>query len=463
MFFCRERELADLNKRYDRNNFECAIIYGRRRVGKTSLINEFCKDKPTVFFSALNATAIENLEALSYAIFEKDNKDATYAPVYASFDHAFAQITKMAEKERLVFVIDEYPYLAKADKSISSRLQHIIDHIWQKGKLFLILCGSSMSFMENQVLGYESPLFGRRTAQYKIQALTYRESAVFNPSLSYEDQALIYGITGGIPHYIRKLDTKNSVDAALLSNLLNPAGYLFEEPENLLKQELREPAIYNSIISAVATGSSRANEISTKVGLETGICAKYLRVLVDLGILKKETPITEKAGRKTIYLIRDNLFRFWYRFVPKNMSAINTGRINRIYESAVKKHYSDYMGIVFEQMCREYLLRYVDEMPMELSDIGQWWGTDPKTRKELQIDVVGTPVEGNEYIIGSCKYRNSPIGVDELELLKQYAEVFGKGDKYHYYIFSKGGFTQGLQELADKGEVRLVTLQDMYN
>lgn len=462
MFFGRERELTDLNKRYDNGNFECAIIYGRRRVGKTSLINEFCEGKPTVFFSALNATANENLEALSLAIFEKDNKDATTAPIYASFDNAFAQITKMAEKERLVFVIDEYPYLAKADKSISSRLQHIIDHTWQNGKLFLILCGSSMSFMENQVLGYESPLFGRRTAQYKIQALTYKEIPVFNPTLSYEDQALIYGITGGIPHYINKLDVKKNVDEALLDNLLNPAGYLFEEPENLLKQELREPAIYNSIISAVATGSSHSNEISTKVGLETGICAKYLRVLVDLGILKKETPITEKAGRKTIYLIGDNFFRFWYRFVPKNMSAINTGRINRIYDTAIKKYYPDYMGIVFEQMCREYLLRYADELPIEVSDIGQWWGTDPKEKKEIQIDIVGTPAEGKDYIIGSCKYRSTPIGVDELELLKHYAEVFGKGDKYHFYIFSKSGFTQGLQELADQGEVLLITLEDMY-
>lgn len=463
MFHCRDKELRDLNKRYNKNAFECIVVYGRRRVGKTALINEFCKGKPTIFFSALNASSQENLEALSKAIYEKDHPGADTAPVYPSFDAAFSEITRMAEEERLVFVIDEYPYLAKANKSISSRLQHIIDHTWKNGKLFLILCGSSMSFMEYQVLGYESPLYGRRTGQFKIQALTYKELTAFNPTLTPEQQAFIYGITGGIPHYINKLDVENDVDEALKENLFNTSSYLFEEPENLLKQELREPAIYNSVITAIAGGASRSNEIATKVGIESPICAKYLKVLLDLGILIKETPVTEKPGKKTVYAIGDNFFRFWYRFVPQNTSAISAGRIERIYDAVIKKYYSDYMGLIFEQMCREYLFQYAEDVPVVLSDIGQWWGTDSKAKKEVQIDIVGTPTEGNEYVIGSCKYRNTPVGVDELELLKHYAEVFGKGEKYHYYIFSKAGFTQGLQELADKGEVKLVTLEDMYN
>ncbi|MDD6339513.1 MAG: ATP-binding protein [Butyrivibrio sp.] len=451
-----------MNKRYSKGNLECVVVYGRRRVGKTALINEFCKGKPTVFFSALSASSKENLEALSKAIYEKEHPGAETAPVYPTFDAAFNEITRMAEEERLVFVIDEYPYLAKANKSISSRLQHIIDHTWKNSKLFLILCGSSMSFMEHQVLGYESPLYGRRTGQYKIQALTYKEITEFNHDLTAEQQAFIYGVTGGIPHYINKLDVDGDVDDALKENLFNTSSYLYEEPENLLKQELREPAIYNSVITAVAGGASRSNEIATKVGIESPICAKYLKVLLELGILVKKTPITEKAGKKTIYAMGDNFFRFWYRFVPQHISAISADRIDKIYDPIIKKHYPDYMGHIFEQMCREYLFLYAEDVPVVLSDIGSWWGTDSKEKKEVEIDIVGTPVEGNEYIIGSCKYKNSPVGVDELELLKQYADVFGKGEKYHYYIFSKGGFTEGLQEVADKGEVRLVTLQDMY-
>lgn len=462
MFYCREKEIRTMNQRFDKGNFECIVIYGRRRVGKTALINEFCKGKPAIYFSALNASAQENLEALSKAIYLYKNPGEVNAPVYQNYENALDAVTEIAKERRVVFVIDEYPYLAKSERSISSRLQHVIDHIWQNSRLFLILCGSSMSFMEYQVLGYESPLYGRRTAQFKVQALTYREVTAFHQGLCVEDQALLYGITGGVPHYINKLEVEGDLDEAVKENLLNTSSYLFEEPENLLKQELREPAIYNSVISAIAGGASHANEIATKVGLESGICAKYLRVLLELGILKKETPIMEKAGKKTIYIIDDNFFRFWYRFVPGNMSAISAGRMEQIYERAIRPYFSDYMGLIFEKMCLEYLLRYAQNLPILLSDAGQWWGTDPKTRKEVQIDIVGVPVEGQEYIIGSCKYKNTPVGVDELELLRQYASVFRQGCRFHYFIFSKGGFTKALRELSGQGEVTLLTLEDIY-
>ena len=150
-FYCREDELRKLNKRYNDDRFECVIIYGRRRVGKTALINQFCKDKPTVFFSALNTTGIENLEALSRAIMNYERPDALSVPQFTSYDAALSELTTLAMKERIVFVIDEYPYLAKAKPAISAMLQHLIDHTWSDSKMFLILCGSSMSFMENQV------------------------------------------------------------------------------------------------------------------------------------------------------------------------------------------------------------------------------------------------------------------------------------------------------------------------
>lgn len=462
MFHCRESELRKLNKRYQYTDFECVIIYGRRRVGKTALINEFCKDKPTIYFSALNATAPENLRTLSNSIHQYERPDAASTAEFQSYEDAFDEISKLSAEERVVFVIDEYPYLAKSKPAVSSMLQHLIDHVWSEGRLFLILCGSSMSFMEYQVLGYESPLYGRRTAQFKIEPLTYLESAQFYPSLNYEDQALVYGITGGIPHYINQLKVRSTVDRALLDNLFDSSSYLFEEPENLLKQELREPAVYNSIIRAIAEGASRMNDISTKTGIETGPCAKYVKTLIDLGIIKKETPITEKPGKKTIYFLTDNFFRFWYRFVPQNIAAIHSERIEKVYPYAVKQYLSDYMGLIFEKMCQEYLLYYADDLPVNLSGIGQWWGTDSRRKKQIQIDLVGTPVEGKEYLIGSCKFRNEKIGMDELELLREYAKVFGKGERYYYYIFSKGGFTQSLMEAANRGDVSLIGLGDMY-
>ena len=190
--------------------------------------------------------------------------------------------------------------------------------------------------------------------------------------------------------------------------------------------------------------------------------SKYLKTLIDLGIVKKETPLTEKPGKKTIYLLVDNFFRFWYCFVPVNASAIDSGRIAKTCSRAVKQYFSDYMGLTFEKMCRDYLLYYADDLPIELSEIGQWWGTDPKKKKQIQIDIVDAPVEGRDYIIGSCKYRNEKIGLDELELIRECASVFGKGLNYHYFIFSKGGFTEGLLQAQDRGEVRLLTLADIF-
>lgn len=461
-FYCREDEIRKLNKRYAGGQFECIVIYGRRRVGKTALINEFCKDKPTIFFSALNTTGKENLEALSRSIMSFERPDSESVPEFSSYDAALNELTSLSKEKRIVFVIDEYPYLAKAKPAISAMLQHIIDHRWAESRMFLILCGSSMSFMENQVLGKESTLYGRRTGQFKIEPLDYKETAVFHPDLSAEDHSLVYGITGGVPHYINKLDIRGSVDEALLDNFFDRSSYLYEEPGNLLKQELREPAIYNAIIKAIAEGASRMNEIKMKVGEENSLISKYLKTLIDLGIVRKETPVTEKPGKKTIYLLADNFFRFWYRFVPVNMSAIDSGRIVKIYPHAVKQYLPDYMGLIFEKMCQDYLLYYSDNLPIELNEIGQWWGADPGKRKQVQIDIVGTPVEGKEYIIGSCKYRNEKIGVDELERMRHYAVVFGKGDHYHYYIFSKGGFTEGLLQAQERGEVRLIALEDLY-
>ena len=469
MFLCRETELQKLNHRFKKNEMECVILYGRRRVGKTALINEFVKDKPVIYFPALNTNAKDNLSALSKAIHAYRNPDAGTAPVYGSFDDAFAEITRIAQTTRIVFVIDEFPYLAKADSSIPSRLQHLLDHNWKDSKLFLILCGSSMSFMEKEVLSSKSPLFGRRTAQFRLEPLTYLDAAKFHPDLSPETNALIYGITGGIPHYINKLDVKSNLKDALLENFFDTSAYLFEEPENLLKQELREPAIYNSIITAIANGAARLNDISQRTGLETAKCTKYIHVLTELGIIQKTKPVAAKTERKTLYKIADPFFRFWYRFVPGNMMSISTGAITRSYDAVIGSYLPDYMGSVFEEICRQYLIYYADNLPFIINEIGEWWEPDPAQKKEVQLDIVALASKenntqaGRRFIIGSCKYKNEKTGIDELYLMQHYASLFTNvNDTCYYYIFSKTGFTNALLEKQEKGEVRLITLREMY-
>lgn len=467
MFYCREEELRKLKKRYRSDSFECIIIYGRRRVGKTALINEFCKDKPVIYFSALKATSGKNLSSLSKAIQLFKDPDSNHYPEYHSFEDALEEINRLSRDKRLIFVVDEYPYLAKAEESISSLLQHIIDHHWTKGKLYLILCGSSMSFMEKQVLGNESPLYGRRTAQFKIEPLTYLETAIFSPHLTPQQNALVYGITGGVPHYINKLCVKDDVDEALLENLFDRSSYLYEEPENLLKQELREPSQYSDILSAIAEGASKMSEIASQCRIDTATCSKYLNILRELGIVKRERPLIHANSKKTIYSIEDNFFRFWYRFVPGNIALIASGRIGRVYDKIIRPYLPEYMGFVFERMCHDYLLYYARHLPFEILSLGRWWGNDPTEKKEIEIDIVGEIIENasgkKAYLVGSCKYRTMEIGRDELESLRKYASVFAKGENCHYAIFSKEGFTKGLKEEANHGNVMLVTLEDMMS
>lgn len=465
MFFARKKELEELNYRYQNDHFECMIIYGRRRVGKTSLINEFCKDKKVIYFPALKETVQGNLEVLSQAIQTYKDPDALSPVKYDSLQSAFEEIGRIAENERIIFVIDEYPYLAKADPTISSRLQHLIDLHWKNGKMFLILCGSSISFMEDKVLAYESPLYGRRTGQIFLKPMTYKDSAEFTPSLDLQTKAEIYGITGGIPLYIEKLDVKKDLKSALLRNFFNTSSYLFEEPENLLKQELREPAVYNAVIKAVAEGATSLNEISTKTGIQTSTCTTYIHTLVNLGIISKETSFGEKEGRHSIYRITDPFFRFWYRFVPNNMGAVVTGRIERTYDKVIDPYLHDYMGPVFEQMCADYLMMYDDNLPIDLNSIGRWWGTDPKEKKQVEIDLIGSSADTGkqkEYIAASCKFRNREFTMKDLQELEDYSRIFSDHAIFHYYVFSIGGFKEDVIKTAEKNNIRLVALEDMY-
>lgn len=459
MFIGRERELQTLNSLYNSNRFEFAVIYGRRRVGKTALINEFTKDKDTIFFTGIETTAKENLDNFSGCIMEYNTGIAADS-TFSSFRSAFEYVFELAKARRIVLVIDEYPYIARASKSLASTLQLLIDKNKDHSKLFLILCGSSMSYMEDHVLSYKAPLYGRRTAQLKIDPFDFFESCRRFKKLSDVDKALAYGIVGGTPQYLIQLDDNLSIEDNIKNTHLNPSSFIFEEPGNLLKQEVREPATYNAIITAIATGSSKINEISNKVGANTSICATYIRNLIMLDIIKKESPYGEKTTRKTIYTIKDNMFRFWYRFVPKNASIISRGAAELAYKR-IEPELSSYMGGVFKEICKQYLWKLLidGKCPVSFSDIGRWWGTNSKTKSQEEIDIVGTA--GDSALFGECKWTNEKIGTGILETLVERSNLFTYKKK-HFYLFAKNGFTKGCTDKSSEMDnVTLVAYADM--
>lgn len=462
MFIGRDKELNALDKLYKSDRFEFVVIYGRRRVGKTALINQFIGDKKSIYFMGVESNEKQNLENFSKSIMEFSSGIQAETS-FVSFQAALEYVFKLAENERIIFAIDEYPYVARSSKSLASTLQLLIDKYKDTSKLMLILCGSSMSYMEDHVLAYKAPLYGRRTAQMKIQPFDFEESCRYFHNLSDEDKALIYGIVGGTPQYLLQMSDKLSIEENIKNTYLNPMSFLYEEPTNLLKQEVREPAIYNAIITAIATGYSRMSEISSKVGEDTNVCSNYIRNLINLGIIQKETPYGEKASKKSIYSIEDNMFYFWYRFVLDNSSVIARGAADLVYKR-IEPHFSNYMGRVFEEICKQYLWKQLlaGKAPIEFISLGRWWGNDPIRKSQAEIDIMGEQ-DRESALFGECKWRNEKVDLDILETLIERSKLFSY-KKVHYYLFSKSGFTEGcIGKAKELGNVSLVSYRDILD
>lgn len=465
MFVGRHQELEQLNQAYQENNFQFTVIYGRRRIGKTSLINEFLKDKKAIYYVALEENAEDNLKRFSDAISIFKNTDQGGKEKFADFEECFKEITRLAQKQRVILVIDEFPYLAKAYPTISSMLQSYIDHEFKETNLFLILCGSSMSFMERQVLGYQSPLYGRRTLALKLEPFKLSEAHEMLPKLSKEDAFIINTVCGGVPQYLSYMSDSMSVADNIKKNFLSKSGRLFDEPNNLLQQELRDPTNYNSIINAIASGASKHSKIAQSAHLQTGPLTTYLNNLIDLGIVEKKLPVTEQKksrSKNIVYHICDGMFRFWYTFVGKQTDLIERGLTDLAW-TKVQKNLSDFMGPEFEKYSQDFMWSQdMNEkiVPNPFIHLGNWWGTDKRTHQQVELDIVGFSDDERDGYFGECKWKNEPISRSVLEKLITNSEIFKYPIK-HYYLFSKSGFTDSCQELAEKINCQLFTFEKM--
>lgn len=465
MFVGRHQELEQLNQAYQENNFQFTVIYGRRRIGKTSLINEFLKDKKAIYYVALEENAEDNLKRFSDAISIFKNTDQGGKEKFADFEECFKEITRLAQEQRVILVIDEFPYLAKAYPTISSMLQSYIDHEFKETNLFLILCGSSMSFMERQVLGYQSPLYGRRTLALKLEPFKLSEAHEMLPKLSKEDAFIINTVCGGVPQYLSYMSDSMSVADNIKKNFLSKSGRLFDEPNNLLQQELRDPTNYNSIINAIASGASKHSKIAQSAHLQTGPLTTYLNNLIDLGIVEKKLPVTEQKksrSKNIVYHICDGMFRFWYTFVGKQTDLIERGLTDLAW-AKVQKNLSDFMGPEFEKYSQDFMWSQdMNEkiVPNPFIHLGNWWGTDKRTHQQVELDIVGFSDDERDGYFGECKWKNEPIPRSVLEKLIANSEIFKYPIK-HYYLFSKSGFTDSCRELAEKINCQLFTFEEM--
>ena len=391
MFVNRKDELALLERLYQSGEKEVLILYGRRRVGKTELVKRFIRNKPALYFLAdrdgLNANArrfyTESAEKLGLPAVEVND-----------FRKAFEMI-KLKAPKRLVVVIDEFSYLLLTDKNTPAVFQHVIDEILDD-RFFLILSGSLVGLMEG-LMSYTNPLYGRRTAQLRLKPLSFFHVAEYFSKKPLETVVKIYSVTGGVPMYFRMFRGED-FERELLSVAFSPTSILYEEPEFILREELRDVHRYYLILEALANGKHRVSEVSQYAGVEAKDMPKYLRALISLDLVKREVPVTEsERSRKARYYLKDNFFAFWFRFVKPNRGRVEIGTFEMDWNA-----FNTYVGRAFEGIAKQFLVEMNKSgaLPFGFTKIGRWW------KKGEEIDLVALNEREKKALFVEVKWKN---------------------------------------------------------
>lgn len=458
MFVNRLSELDLLEKRFESGKAEFFVLYGRRRVGKTELLARFCEGKRAIFFVSDLGSELSLRTSLSSAINAVLFGSAQMDAVYSSWEALFNTINQAAQQERLVVVLDEFPYLASSHPPLASILQKAWDQSLKNSKIMLILCGSYIGMMEEVVLGYQAPLYGRRTAQFLLEPLRFKDARLFFPSFSPEDQVRAYAIYGGTPAYLTTILPDMSLNENILNNILTRGSYLYDEVRFILQQELREPRNYFAILQAIAAGKTKLNEIKLATGLD-GATA-YLDTLQQLHLVERELPVTEKQphkSRRGLYRLKDHYLRFWFRFVHPNRSQLEQGGARVILENRLLPELDHFTSLAFEEICKQYFLQQALLEKLSFSPIamGRWWND----KEEIDLMVMNDM----EAMLVECKWSNQPVGTNILTALEKKAASAKKdlGDrKIQFALCSRSGFTDQMMEVSkERQDVCLVDLK----
>ena len=481
MFIGREAELKFLNDKYEDNGGQLIVLYGRRRVGKTETLREFCKGKPHVFFSCTQTTDRAQLQRFSKQLLKENIPARNYVTEFADWEKAFRAVLDLPYgDEKKLIIIDEFPYMCKSNKSIPSILQNLWDAELRDANVMIVLCGSAMSFIEKELLAEKNPLYGRATGIYKMKEMGFYDAVKFFPDYSERDKVIAYSVLGGIPHYLRQWNPKLSVAENIKRNILTKGCILYSEVDFLLHQELRETPIYNSIIEAVALGNTTLNNISQKSLVEdTSKTSVYLKNLIELGIVEREFSVDAKVkeqanGNRGTYRLTDNFFRFWYAFGFANFSQLEDGDVEGVYEYIVEPALHQFASFAFEDVCREFVreMQKRNELPFRYTKMGRWTGKttvrDTKADRgyriaETEIDLLCIDRTGGEYLVGECKFKKEPFEYGEyLDTLMKLSPLKEKA-KFHYALFSENGFDEKIEADAAENGTSLYSLEQIVN
>ncbi|MCL2605436.1 MAG: ATP-binding protein [Defluviitaleaceae bacterium] len=451
-FINREWELSALNEQFMRAESSLFVIYGRRRIGKTTLIAEFIKDKKALYFLADKETETQSQKRFAGLLAEYTGQSYLRDISFDNWRVPFEIFAKHSCDQKKVLVIDELPYMVETNPAIPSILQGVWDTLLKDANVMFILCGSLVHMMEKYALNYASPLYGRRSGQLKLRQIEFAYYAQFYPNMPYRGLVEHYAVTGGVPRYIELFDGKKDLFDEIHRLVLQRDGLLYEEPEFLLRHEVEEIGSYFSIIKSIAAGNHKAGKICADIGIKQTSLPKYLKTLTDLDIIERQVPVTEanpEKSKRGLYFIKDNFLRFWFRFIYPERGRLELGQTEYVLNN-IKNHFIDsHTAHIYENVCMSEMWRLNKIGRLSFNKLGRWW--DGKE----EIDIVGLDGIGNEIIFAECKYRSAPIDVDVFyDLKRKAASVHWHNDTRHekYVLFSISGYSKKLVELASARE-----------
>ncbi|MDG5761679.1 ATP-binding protein [Natronococcus sp. A-GB1] len=452
-FVDREQELEELTSRYNSDRAEFVVLYGRRRLGKSELVRQSIADRDdAVYYQAIESTAQNQLEQFVDVVTDQ-------FPSLENIRRDWEALLGALGDQNAVVVIDEFPFLLEEDDSLPSRVQRVWDTQLQETGITLVLVGSSISVMEDEVLAGNSPLYGRRTATIDLKPLSVGNTKEFYPQ--YDDEAVViaWAIYGGTPYYLQTIDPTEALAANVQQSILSERGLLYSEPEFLLRTELRQPNTYFSILRALAHGRRTPNEIAGMAGVESQSLSTYLQKLRRLRLVERHIPVTESptSSKRGRYRLSAPLFRFWFRFVYGNQDRLRLLG-DDAYDELVAPELSDYVSPLFERLCQRALPNLIDR---PFHTVGQWWF------KEHELDVLGLTDDG--LVAGECKFTSSPVSEGVLADLERTAgHVRWSGEPadatIQYVLFSRSGYTDDLrQQATTRDDVVLYDLADVVD
>lgn len=441
-FIDREEELEFLKSQKPPS---LVVLYGRRRVGKTALVEKFCHDRDHIYYTASESNKKEQLEEV-YELVYQELKDE----LIRDLSHRWATLLRYLKDKELIFVLDEFPYIVKADESLPSKIQRLWDKELKDSNLFLILTGSSVSMMEDKVLSPKSPLYGRRTGQWKVEPFSFRYAKEFFSNYSFEDKIRAYSVLGGIPYFLEQFDPEEEVKENIKDNILSKGSVLHNEVEFLMREEFREPMNYYTILKSISQGNTKFSDIQNDTGIDKNNLTSYLSVLRNLQLIRRRSPITQGKAKRGRYYLEDNFFRFWFNFIFPKKSQLETKKA--VLLENICGSLDRYVGFVFEDVCRELVNLEYPEF-----EVGRWW------HKEDEIDITGLNEEDDRILLGECKWSKNKVGPGLLSDLKEKAKHvrWKEGDRdEEYLLFSRSGFTEKIKEISD-GSLCLYSLDDI--